>query len=143
MKMYKIKFDRTICTGCLACIVACTDAHFSEEEQAQGFRVIKKFVNQEEGFQKNISEGCVHCGICISACDQGVLYRDDRTDLVLLDAERCIGCGACVRACPLGVIRQLPNGKAAKCDGCLERRKEGKIPACVKACPIHALTIEK
>ncbi len=66
--------------------------------------------------------------------------------------ERCIGCKTCVVACPYGamevvvrpVIRHSGAGlnvmaekaEANKCDLC-HHREEG--PACIEACPTHAL----
>ena len=52
-------------------------------------------------------------------------------------------------ACPFGVIRYhedavAPPGKtvAVKCDNCYERRQQKRIPACVEACMVAALTFE-
>jgi carbon-monoxide dehydrogenase iron sulfur subunit len=49
-------------------------------------------------------------------------------------------------ACPFGIIRfgpvrQLDTDREvnAKCDNCLERQKEGLIPACAWACKTGAL----
>ncbi len=66
--------------------------------------------------------------------------------------ERCIGCKTCVVACPYGamevvvrpVVRDSGAGlkvraekaEANKCDLCFHR-EEG--PACMEACPTHAL----
>jgi len=46
----------------------------------------------------------------------------------------------CVVVCPFGAIRMRDLDKTIlKCDLCIERQKEGKEPACVEACPTHAL----
>mgnify|MGYP001687505961 FL=1 len=43
-------------------------------------------------------------------------------------------------ACPYGVpILSKEDNKAYKCDGCIDRVKEGKNPICVDACPLRAL----
>ena len=49
-------------------------------------------------------------------------------------------------ACPFGIIRfervyqvKFKREVNAKCDGCIERQKEGRIPACVEACKTGAL----
>jgi carbon-monoxide dehydrogenase iron sulfur subunit len=50
-------------------------------------------------------------------------------------------------ACPFGVLTYAPLAaapdKAAvalKCDQCPDREKVGKVPACVRACKVGALT---
>ena len=33
------------------------------------------------------------------------------------------------------------TGKAAKCDGCIARRKAGREPACLAVCCLDAITV--
>jgi anaerobic carbon-monoxide dehydrogenase iron sulfur subunit len=83
------------------------------------------------------------------ACLPGAISRDSGTGTVLIDPERCINCASCAMACPFGVIRyhedHAPLGKtvAVKCDNCLARLRQGRIPACVEACKTGALTFEE
>ena len=59
----KIKFNEERCVGCYACYTACIAEHHSpEEEDACSRRAIRTII--EEGFQKNVCEGCIHCGLC-------------------------------------------------------------------------------
>ncbi|XCP86694.1 4Fe-4S dicluster domain-containing protein [Roseburia hominis] len=140
----RIKFDQKKCVGCFACYVACISAHYGpEEEGAQSFRSIRKITVPEEGFQKNVCPGCIHCGRCIKECDRGALYRDEETGLVLTYPEKCDGCGKCMAVCPNQVISLDLSRKVKKCDGCVEVRKEGRLPACVSACLTGALTFEE
>ncbi len=54
--------------------------------------------------------------------------------------EKCIGCNACVIVCPFGIIKTAPiDNYLSKCDLCIERLEEGKIPACAASCPTNAI----
>jgi molybdopterin-containing oxidoreductase family iron-sulfur binding subunit len=101
---------------------------------------------------------CNHCDNppCVRVCPtQATWARDD--GLVTIDAHRCIGCRYCVAACPYGsrsfnwidprpfVPRsssQYPTrtrGVVEKCNLCEERLADGRLPACVEACPERAM----
>ena len=70
------------------------------------------------------------------------LYKDAESGLVLYDTVSCDGCGQCLKSCPMGAISLDCDGKIQKCDGCIERQRAGKIPACVRVCPTGALYLE-
>ena len=129
---YRLKFDPDKCVGCYACHIACLDAHHDVEDvDAKSHRTVKKVVKNQ--FEKNICPGCAHCGICI---------KDPKTGFVLTDKEKCIGCHACEKVCPKDVIHFDKDGKMEKCDGCIERIREGREPACVRVCFPGAITLE-
>jgi len=89
---------------------------------------------------------CQHCedAPCLTVCPSGAISRDPETDAVVLNAELCIGCRACVMACPFGMIRLRPGGKGmVKCDLCIDRTRQGELPACVVACPSGALELKE
>lgn len=137
----KIRFDKEKCVGCYACYTACIAEHHShEEEDAHSRRAIRTVT--EEAFQKNICEGCVHCGLCMEACPSKAIYREETYGLILADQEKCTGCGVCQDVCPNKVIHFNKDGKMEKCDGCIERRREGREPACVRVCCVGALRME-
>lgn len=136
---YRIMTDEKKCVGCFACLAACIAAHHSPDEtNAHTFRAIKAVRDEEAGFQKNVCVACLHCGRCMKVCLSGAIYRDAETGLVLADREKCSACGACVSVCPQNVIFYDEDGRIQKCDGCIERIREGKEPACVRNCYLKA-----
>lgn len=138
---YRLKFDPDKCVGCYACHIACLDAHHDVEDvDAKSHRTVKKVVKNQ--FEKHICPGCAHCGICIEACPVQAIYKDPKTGFVLTDKEKCIGCHACEKVCPKDVIHFDKDGKMEKCDGCIERIREGREPACVRVCFPGAITLE-
>lgn len=101
---------------------------------------------------------CNHCDNppCVRVCPtQATWARDD--GIVTIDAHRCIGCRYCVAACPYGSrsfnwvdpqpflahpLSRYPartRGVVEKCNLCEERLAEGRLPACVEACPERAM----
>ncbi len=92
---------------------------------------------------------CRHCdpAPCQEVCIAGAIKRDAARGTVDIDPHRCISCAMCAMACPFGVLTYRPvhaaPDKAAvalKCDQCPDREKTGKVPACVAACKVGALT---
>jgi len=89
---------------------------------------------------------CRHCEfpLCMNVCPMSAIKKDEN-DLIQIDPLLCIGCGMCSLACHFGVITynitESPFKKrvAVKCNGCKERLKAGRIPACVEACKTGAL----
>jgi carbon-monoxide dehydrogenase iron sulfur subunit len=83
----------------------------------------------------------------MAVCPTASLHRTpDYPDIVLLDAHKCIACGMCAMVCPFDVITYFPLSAAperavvaVKCDHCIERQRQGLIPACVESCKVNAL----
>jgi len=91
---------------------------------------------------------CHHCNPapCIGVCPTGTISRDGAHDTVLIEAVKCISCAMCAMVCPFDVITYHPQVVGAgtrtvaiKCDGCIDRLRNGKIPACVETCKVGAL----
>lgn len=140
MRNYYIGFDKEKCVGCYACYVICQDAHSDiYEENTNSFRTICRVA--ERGYERNICPGCIHCGRCMEVCPRQAVYREE-TGFILVEQEKCIGCKRCESVCPVKVIYFGKNGKMEKCDGCIDRIRKGRKPACVEICCTGAVYLE-
>ncbi|WKW37720.1 4Fe-4S dicluster domain-containing protein [Enterobacter mori] len=131
-----IMADSEKCIGCRTCEAACAVSH-QEFVTANDFmpriRVVK-------GDSYTTAVGCHQCedAPCANVCPTGAIRRSAGAWLV--EQARCIGCKSCMVACPFGAMQVQRVGdhvQALKCDLCAHR--EGG-PACVEACPTHALS---
>jgi molybdopterin-containing oxidoreductase family iron-sulfur binding subunit len=158
-------FDLSLCYGCDACAAACRDEHLVPFDLS--WITVEKSPPDSDGNRVFVQRLCMHCETpaCMAACKEGALFFDEGR-VVQLDDRACTGCGACTDACPYDVLavpdgtRVLPASfhltpkqsrlradwvhRAAanipsKCDLCLERRRVGRLPACVVACPVKAI----
>ncbi len=115
-------------------------------------------VGTDNTFESNVhisylSLGCNHCGnaACVAACPMGVLFKENEFGLTLYNTATCISCGRCSDACPWGApqyyrgdFANFPQNdpkrpRMTKCNGCLDRIRDGRKPACVAACWNRAL----
>lgn len=151
--------DTTVCVGCRKCEWACKGAHNFEQgnfEEYQNDETLDNMrrptVNSLTVVNKYIDEGtrtiklqCMHCDhpACVSACIVGAIAKD-KNGAVIWDTDKCIGCRYCMVACPFQIpafeYEKALDPKIVKCDFCIDRTVEGKLPACVNICPVEALT---
>ncbi len=154
--MKKVVVNPQRCVGCMQCMIACATAHSRTQSlftAALETPTPKPRVHVGAGLcGDGFPNRCRHCdpAPCMLACLPGAIHRDPELDTVRIDPDRCINCASCAMACPFGVIRYHvdplgPPGKtvAVKCDNCVDRRREGRIPACVEVCKSGALTFEE
>lgn len=144
-KAKMIIVDVSRCLSCHSCEMACAVEHSAS-------RKLEEALREEDAPVSRVHVGavgtsglplqCRQCedAPCVAVCPTGGLHREDENSPVCTNDDVCIGCRLCVIACPFGVITMDKSGKRAiKCDQCIERVQEGGVPACVAACPTHAL----
>ena len=127
--------DPEKCIGCRTCEVACMMSHQSSATPEA--RPARSRVGKGGTFTTAV--GCHQCedAPCANVCPTGAIHR--AAGAWLVEQARCIGCKSCMVACPFGAmqVRVVEDCvQALKCDLCAHR--EGG-PACVEACPTHAL----
>jgi len=154
-----ILFDSTRCIGCRACQVACKQwndldgevtANWGSYENPRDLSPDTWIKIEWREAERNgrvewlyTFRACLHCteANCVQACPvDAISHRPE--GFVVIDHDACIGCSMCVDACPFDVMR-IGDGKddtAEKCCACIFRIEEGDVPACVKSCPVYALT---
>ncbi len=97
---------------------------------------------------------------CVSVCPVEATWKEE-DGIVVVDYNWCIGCRYCEAACPYHARRFnweqpeipaeeinpnqdylsnriRPQGTMEKCHFCLHRTREGRLPACLEACPTGA-----
>jgi len=154
-KMFFI--DLTRCTACRSCQVACkqwknlpaeetvnTGSHQNPPDLS--FITLKTVHFIEKGKAGNMQwlffpEQCRHCTDppCMGQADadkEGAVIQDKDTGAVCFTdlTEQVDGDGV-REACPYDIPRKQKNGKRlSKCDMCLDRVREGRLPSCVLSC---------
>jgi molybdopterin-containing oxidoreductase family iron-sulfur binding subunit len=105
---------------------------------------------------------CFQCADppCVRVCPVGATWQEP-DGITVIDYDWCIGCRYCMAACPywarrfnwsapdVPVAEVNPNqhylgnrarkqGVVEKCTFCIHRTRQGRLPACVEACPTGA-----
>ncbi len=157
--------DSTKCIGCRSCEWACKEEHnlpnmplenyhndrsvFEKERRPsdKALTVVNEFKVAKLNIDVKVQ--CMHCEdpACVSAC---IVHAFTKTPEgpVIWDTNKCIGCRYCMVACPFQIpVFEYSKAIAPnilKCDFCYTNRtSKGRLPACVEACPVEALTFGK
>jgi anaerobic dimethyl sulfoxide reductase subunit B (iron-sulfur subunit) len=144
MNQYAFYFDQSRCYGCQACSVACKDWNGIEPGPEKWMTVYE----WEQGTYPDLrvhdlAFSCGHCQnpVCIKACPNGAIFKEDKYGAVLVDDEKCTGNRQCIIACPYGAPKfasDAPGTKMSKCTMCIDRLEKGEKPICVVSCPLRA-----
>lgn len=120
--------DMDACSGCQACVTACSLAKANVFSPTKSSISVRKV----ESRCLSIPVLCEHCDNlpCQAVCPTGAISRDPDTGIVVIDPDLCGGCENCRWACPFGgpLTIKMEDGVAVKCDLC-----EGS-PACAEVC---------
>ncbi len=145
MTQYGFFFDQSRCTNCHGCTVSCRDWNNIESGPVKWLRMMQ----WEKGTFPHVRmhllfATCYHCEnpVCVEACDQNALFKEDQFGAVLLDAEKCKGSRDCWTACPYGAPAfedDAPGTPMTKCTMCYDKLVQGELPICVTSCPQRAL----
>jgi formate dehydrogenase iron-sulfur subunit len=152
--------DVTKCIGCDKCVEACQQANdlppekpwrwlrkITDLSSARWTTIKRVRVDGVDG-DRFVRRQCRHClePACVEACIVGALQKSPEGPIVY-DRDICIGCRYCMIACPFEIPRYSWEDTVPyiqKCDLCHERvTSEGKLPACVEACPTEATIFGK
>lgn len=103
-----------------------------------------------EQIDLTIPRRCMHCKNppCVKLCPWGAAKQEEN-GLSRIDSDICLGGSKCKTVCPWNIPQRqsgtglyldlMPNwagnGVMYKCDRCHERLEDGKMPACIEACP--------
>lgn len=151
--------DVSICIGCKACQVACSEWNDLRDDVGENFGVydnprdlspqswtlmrFDEHVNEQGKLEWLIrKDGCMHCEDpgCLKACPSPGAIVQYANGIVDFQQDQCVGCGYCVTGCPFNIPRiSKKDNKAYKCTLCSDRVAVGQEPACVKTCPTGAI----
>lgn len=138
-------YNQNYCIGCRACQTACMV--FNKLDVGMNLRKVQEFEVQVNGREvdRYLSTSCHHCKNpeCVKVCPQGAYTKREKDGLVVQDHSKCIGCGKCIEACPYKAPQMNPSsGKVEKCHGCYTLVDQGKLPDCVRGCPVQAMKFD-
>ncbi len=143
-EQYAFQVDLDACTGCKACVSACHSLNGLDENETWRDVGLVSSPDARKPFTQTITTACHHCAdpACLNGCPVLAYEKDPLTGIVRHLDDQCIGCSYCVLMCPYDVPKYNPaRGIVRKCDMCHSRLAEGEAPACVQACPTHAISI--
>ncbi len=144
-EQYAFEVDLDACTGCKACVSGCHSLNGLDETETWR-DVGAVYGTRADGlaFQQTVTSACHHCldPGCLTGCPVQAYEKDPISGIVSHLDDQCIGCSYCLLTCPYDVPTYSERlGIVRKCDMCQGRLAAGEAPACVQACPTHAIAI--
>lgn len=156
-RKFVMVIDLGRCRNAKKCIIACQKMHYLPEDKE--WLKVKLMKDNEASAPYWFPKVCFHCDNppCVKVCPVAATFKRE-DGLVLIDNDRCIGCKFCMVACPYSTRvfnweepdhmempelsyhsteTSLPHQHSTveKCDFCPDMVRQGKLPACVTACP--------
>ncbi|MGV8083571.1 MAG: 4Fe-4S dicluster domain-containing protein [Coriobacteriia bacterium] len=145
MTQYAFFFDQSRCYNCHACVVSCRDWNDIDPGPVKWLRMLQWEKGSFPNMRMHVTFAtCYHCEnpVCVEACSNHALFKEDKYGAVLLDEDLCQGDRACWLACPYGAPQyedDAPGTPMSKCDMCYDKLEAGEQPVCVMSCPGRAL----
>jgi formate dehydrogenase iron-sulfur subunit len=150
--------DTSRCIACKACQVACKQwnglpaektANVGSHQNPQDLSAVTWTLVRMNEVESNgklkwlfLKDQCRHCvepPCLMSASFSGSIIKDEQTGAVIYTEKSKYESFEDIM-CPYNIPRQDKNtGQLFKCDMCVDRVKNGMLPACVKACPTGAM----
>lgn len=153
--------DTTRCTACRGCQIACknwnqngasmtknTGSHQNPPDlDGNTFKLVR--FSESEAAGKPVwyffADQCRHCleppcKDAIAGYTDGAVIHDEETGAVVYNEKtKGVPIDDVRGACPYDIPRAREDGRIVKCTMCIDRVKNGLIPACVKVCPTGAM----
>ncbi len=143
-EQYAFEVDLDACSGCKACVAACHNLNGLDEHETWRSVGMLHGGTVELPILQHVTTACHHClePGCLAGCPVLAYEKDPLTGIVRHLDDQCIGCRYCMLMCPYDVPQYNERlGIVRKCDMCHHRLAAGEAPACVQACPTHAIRI--
>jgi protein NrfC len=149
--------DLKKCQGCGTCMMACALAHSGTASYSLSRIQIQQdsFANWPDDVSIAICRQCQDAP-CVAVCPVTPIKANKPSprhgNVRMIDQELCIGCKMCLTRCPYTPSRIQWNPllhRSQKCDLCVdtpyldEKGGPGGTQACVKVCPVNAITFTK
>jgi len=146
--------DLKKCQGCGTCMMACALAHSGMASYSLSRIQIQQdsFADWPDDVSMAICRQCQDAP-CVAVCPVRPIKANKPSpkhgNVRMIDQSLCIGCKMCLTRCPYTPSRIQWNAllnRSQKCDLCVdtpyldEKGGPGGTQACVKVCPVNAIT---